>query len=287
MRLDEEQESQNIEDRRGFRISPGVAGGGIGTIAMVLIALFFGIDPSMLFQSQVEQTNAPQKLSPQSQGNSGQDEMAHFVARVLGSTERIWTEIFETGGNPYKKPTLVLFSDTVQSACGFAQAASGPFYCGPDQKVYIDLGFYRDLRQRYQAPGDFAQAYVIAHEVGHHVQNLLGIMNKVRTSQSHATTQQQANALSVRLELQADCFAGVWANHANREDNILEEGDIEEGLNAAAQIGDDRMQKRAGGYVVPEGFTHGSAEQRVQWFRRGIQSGELKHCDTFATGPLS
>src|SRR5258706_6478218 len=181
MRLDEEQESQNIEDRRGFRISPGMASGGIGTIAMVLIALFFGIDPSMLFQSNVEETNVPQQLSPQSQGSSGQDEIGHFVARVLGSTERIWAGIFEAGGKTYKKPTLVLFSDTVQSACGFAQAASGPFYCGPDQKVYIDLAFYRDLRQRYQAPGDFAQAYVIAHEVGHHVQNLLGIMNKAQT----------------------------------------------------------------------------------------------------------
>ncbi|HLO01107.1 MAG TPA: neutral zinc metallopeptidase, partial [Pyrinomonadaceae bacterium] len=187
----------------------------------------------------------------------------------------------------YEKPTLVLFSDAVQSACGFAQAASGPFYCGPDHKVYIDLSFYRDLRQRFDAPGDFAQAYVIAHEVGHHVQNLLGIMNKVQLSQSRATNQQQANALSVRLELQADCLAGIWANYANRERNILEPGDMEEGLNAAAQIGDDRMQKRARGYVVPEGFTHGSAEQRVRWFRRGIEGVDLKQCDTFASGPIS
>ncbi|HVO95699.1 MAG TPA: neutral zinc metallopeptidase, partial [Terriglobales bacterium] len=212
--------------------------------------------------------------------------MRQFVARVLGSTERTWTKIFEAGGRTYEKPTLVLFSDAVQSACGFAQAASGPFYCGPDHKVYIDLSFYRDLRQRFDAPGDFAQAYVIAHEVGHHVQNLLGIMNKVQTSQSRAN-QQQAHALSVRLELQADCQAGIWANYAHRERNILEQGDIEEGLNAAAQIGDDRMQKRAGGYVVPEGFTHGSAEQRVQWFRRGIESSDLKQCDTFARGAVS
>jgi predicted metalloprotease len=286
MRLDEEQESQNIEDRRGSRVSRGVVGGGIGTVAIVLIALFFGVDPSILLQGNVPEQSVPQTSSPQSQRPGGEDEMRQFVARVLGSTERTWTQIFEAEGRTYDKPTLVLFSDAVQSACGFAQAASGPFYCGPDHKVYIDLSFYRDLRQRFQAPGDFAQAYVIAHEVGHHVQNLLGIMNKVQASQSRAN-QQQANALSVRLELQADCLAGVWANYAHRERNILEQGDVEEGLNAAAQIGDDRMQKRARGYVVPEGFTHGSAKQRVQWFRRGIESGELKQCDTFASGAVS
>jgi predicted metalloprotease len=289
MRLDEEQESQNIEDRRRFHVSRGgVVGGGIGTVAVVLIALFLGVDPSILLQGNVQETaSVPQTSSPQSQGRGGEDEMRQFVARVLGSTERTWTKIFQAGGRTYEKPTLVLFSDAVQSACGFAQAASGPFYCGPDHKVYIDLSFYRDLRQRFDAPGDFAQAYVIAHEVGHHVQNLLGIMNKVQVSQARATNQQQANALSVRLELQADCLAGIWANYAHRERNILEPGDVEEGLNAAAQIGDDRMQKRAGGYVVPEGFTHGSAKQRVQWFRRGIESGDLKQCDTFARGPIS
>ena len=286
MRLDEEQESQNIEDRRGSRVSRGVVGGGIGTIAIVLIALFFGVDPSILLQGNVPEQSVPQTSSPQSQRRGGEDEMRQFVARVLGSTERTWSQIFEAGGRTYEKPTLVLFSDAVQSACGFGEAASGPFYCGPDHKIYIDLSFYRDLRQRFQAPGDFAQAYVIAHEVGHHVQKLLGIMNKVQASQSRAN-QQQANALSVRLELQADCLAGVWANYAHRERNILEQGDVEEGLNAAAQIGDDRMQKRARGYVVPEGFTHGSAEQRVQWFRRGIESGELKQCDTFARGAVS
>jgi predicted metalloprotease len=286
MRLDEEQESQNIEDRRGVRVSRGVVGGGIGTIAIVVIALFLGVDPSVLLQGNVPEQSVPQTSSPPTQRAGGEDEMRQFVARVLGSTERTWTQIFEAGGRTYDKPTLVLFSDAVQSACGFAQAASGPFYCGPDHKVYIDLSFYRDLRQRFQAPGDFAQAYVIAHEVGHHVQNLLGIMNKVQASQSRAN-EQQANALSVRLELQADCLAGVWANHAHRERNILEQGDVEEGLNAAAQIGDDRMQKRARGYVVPEGFTHGSAEQRNRWFRRGIESGELKQCDTFAGGAVS
>jgi predicted metalloprotease len=287
MRLDQEQESQNIEDRRGFRVSRGVAGGGIGTIVIVLIALFFGVDPSLLLQGNLQETNVPQAPAPQSQQAGKQDEMRQFVARVLGSTERTWSEIFRAAGRTYNKPTLVLFSDSVQSACGFAQAAAGPFYCGPDQKVYIDLSFYRDLRQRFQAPGDFAQAYVIAHEVGHHVQNLLGIMAKVQSAQSRAGSRSDANALSVRLELQADCLAGIWANFAHRERNILEQGDVEEGLNAASQIGDDRMQKRAQGYVVPEGFTHGSAEQRVQWFRRGISSGDLKQCDTFASRSVS
>jgi hypothetical protein len=287
MRLDQEEESQNVEDRRGFRVSRGVAGGGIGTIVIILIALFFGIDPSLLLQGNLEETNLPQTPSPQSQQPGRQDEMREFVARVLGSTERTWSEIFREGGRTYEKPTLVLFSDAVQSACGFAQAAAGPFYCEPDHKVYIDLSFYRDLRQRFQAPGDFAQAYVIAHEVGHHVQNLLGIMKKVQSLQSRARSESQVNQLSVRLELQADCLAGIWANYAHRERNILEQGDVEEGLNAAAQIGDDRMQKRAQGYVVPEGFTHGSAEQRVQWFRRGIESGDLKQCDTFSNRPVS
>ena len=286
MDLDREQESRNIEDRRGRRVSRGVAGGGIGTLVIILLALFFGFDPRMLLQGNVQETNFPQAPAPQSQQASINDEMRQFVARVLGSTERTWDQVFHAAGRTYQKPTLVLFSDAVESACGFAQAAAGPFYCGEDQKVYIDLSFYRDLRQRFQAPGDFAQAYVIAHEIGHHVQNLLGIMRKVQSLQSRSG-EREANALSVRLELQADCLAGIWANYAHRERNILEQGDIEEGLNAAAQIGDDRMQKRARGYVVPEGFTHGSAEQRVQWFRRGIQSGDLKQCDTFSRGPVS
>jgi uncharacterized protein len=286
MRLDEEQESRNIEDRRGRRVSRGIAGSGIGTIVIVLLALFFGFDPRMLLQGNVQEVNVPQAPAPQSQQTGINDEMREFVARVLGSTERTWEQIFQAAGQTYQKPTLVLFSGAVESACGFGQAAAGPFYCGEDQKLYIDLAFYRELRQRFQAPGDFAQAYVIAHEVGHHVQSLLGIMRKVQSLQSRSS-EQQANALSVRLELQADCLAGIWANHAHRDRNILEEGDIEEGLNAAAQIGDDRMQRRAQGYVVPEGFTHGSAQQRVQWFRRGIQSGDLKQCDTFSSRPVS
>jgi uncharacterized protein len=285
MRLDNEQESQNVEDRRGFRVSKGVAGGGIGSIAVILIALFFGIDPSAILQGNL-QTNVEPEPSGQSQQAGARDEGREFVARVLGSTEQTWGGIFQRAGRNYEQPKLVLFSGQVQSACGFAQAAVGPFYCDNDQKVYIDLAFFRELHDRFKAPGDFAQAYVIAHEVGHHVQNLLGIMDKVQTRQRRAA-EREANALSVRLELQADCLAGIWASFANRERKILEPGDVEEGLNAAAQIGDDTIQKRAQGYVVPEGFTHGSAQQRVSWFRRGIQTGDLKQCDTFAAGNVS
>ena len=288
MRLDQEEESQNIEDRRGRRVSRGVvAGGGIGTILIVLIALFFGVDPSLLLQGGVEQAHVPQSPSPQTQQSARPDEMREFIARILGSTERTWADIFRRNGRNYKEPTLVLFSGAVESACGFAQAAVGPFYCGADHKLYIDLSFYRELRDRFHAPGDFAQAYVIAHEVGHHVQNLLGIMNSVQSKQRRARSQEQANGLSILLELQADCLAGIWAHQAHRDRKILEQGDIEEGLNAASQIGDDRMQMRAQGFVVPEGFTHGSAEQRVRWFRRGLESGELKQCDTFSTRPMS
>ena len=282
MRLDEEEQSTNVEDRRGMRMSPGLATGGIGTIAIVLIALFFGIDPSVLLQGNPGVDTTP---PPQTQQAGSNDEMRDFVSRVLGSTERTWSEIFERSGRQYQQPKLVLFSGAVQSACGFARAASGPFYCPEDHKVYIDLDFYRELRERFRAPGDFAQAYVIAHEIGHHVQNQLGVMNKVQERRSRSS-QTQANALSVRLELQADCLAGIWANSANQERKILEEGDVEEGLNAAAQIGDDRIQKRSQGYVVPEGFTHGSAEQRVRWFRRGLESGDLRQCDTFSAAQV-
>ena len=284
MRLDDEQESSNVEDRRGFRVSKGVAGGGIGTIAVILIALFLGVDPSVILQGNL-QSNV-QEPAPSAGQPGDRDEGREFVARVLGSTERTWGEIFQRGGKPYVEPKLVLFSGQVQSACGFAQAAAGPFYCGQDQKVYIDLSFYRELRDRFKAPGDFAQAYVIAHEVGHHVQNLLGIMNKVQTRQQRVS-EREANALSVRRESQADCLAGIWASFANRERKILEQGDLEEGLNAAAMIGDDMLQKRSQGYVVPEGFTHGSSEQRMRWFRAGIQTGDLKQCDTFSARGVS
>ena len=216
------------------------------------------------------------------QASRGQnDEMRQFISKVLGSTETTWEKIFKAGGREYPDPTLVLFTGTVQSACGFAQAASGPFYCGEDQKLYIDLAFYAELRDRFKAPGDFAQAYVIAHEVGHHVQNVLGVMRKVQAMQQRVP-EGQAKQLSVRLELQADCFAGVWAYHANQDKKILEQGDVEEGLNAAAQIGDDRIQLRSRGYVVPEAFTHGSSEQRVRWFRRGLETGDMRQCDTFS-----
>jgi uncharacterized protein len=281
MRLDQEGESTNVEDRRGMRVSRGLAGGGIGTIALVLIGLFFGIDPSVLLQGNID--SAPPAQETRQEGVN--DEMRQFVSSVLASTERTWGEIFRRHGQEYQEPKLVLFSGAVESACGFAQSASGPFYCPQDRRVYIDLEFFRELRDRFKAPGDFAQAYVIAHEIGHHVQNQLGIMKKAGELQSHAG-RSQANVVSVRVELQADCLAGIWAGTANRDRKILEEGDVEEGLNAAAQIGDDRIQKRSQGYVVPEGFTHGSAEQRVRWFRRGLESRDLNQCDTFSAGAV-
>jgi uncharacterized protein len=280
MRLGQEDRSTNIEDRRGTRVSPGLATGGIGTIAIILIGLFLGIDPSVLLQGN---PSVDTTLPPYSQQSGANDEMGDFVSRVLGSTERTWSEIFQLSGREYQPPKLVLFSGSVQSACGFARAASGPFYCPEDYKVYIDLDFYRELRDRFHAPGDFAQAYVIAHEIGHHVQNQLGVMTSVRERQSRSR-QDQVNALSVRMELQADCLAGIWAYSANERRKILEEGDIDEGLNAAAQIGDDRIQRRTQGYVVPESFTHGSAEQRVRWFKRGVTTGDLRQCDTFSVG---
>jgi predicted metalloprotease len=286
MRLDDEQESQNIEDRRGFRVSKGVAGGGIGGIAIILIALFLGVDPSAILQNN-SQVNVEPEPSAESQ-RVGRDEGREFVARVLGSTERTWGEIFQRAGRTYTQPKLVLFTGQVQSACGFAQAAAGPFYCGNDQKVYLDLSFFRELHERFQAPGDFAQAYVIAHEVGHHVQTLLGIESQVRRAQQQRP--ELENELSVRLELQADCYAGVWGHIASQPGRFqrerkpeLEPGDAEEGLRAAASIGDDRMQKMGGGVVTPERFTHGSSAQRVTWLKRGLESGSVDACDTFGT----
>jgi hypothetical protein len=277
MRWGSGRRSANVEDRRGMRVSPGMAGGGLGAIVIVILALVFGIDPRMLSQMLPQESSVPAQ-GPAVSGE--QDPLAQFVSVVLADTEDTWNDLFRRGGAQYSEPTLVLFSGAVQSACGFAQAAVGPFYCPADQKVYIDLSFYRDLRSRFQAPGDFAQAYVIAHEIGHHVQNLLGVAGKVRERQQQVP-EAQANALSVRLELQADCLAGIWAHHANRTRQILEQGDVEEALNAASQIGDDRMQMRGRGYVAPESFTHGSGEQRVRWFRTGLETGELSRCDTF------
>jgi predicted metalloprotease len=225
------------------------------------------------------QTPAPQS------DHTGPDPMKEFVSVVLADTEDTWGALFQQAGAQYQEPTLVLFSGAVQSACGFAQAAVGPFYCPADRKLYIDLDFYGDLRERFGAPGDFAQAYVIAHEIGHHVQNLLGIADKVRGAQQRVS-QSEGNELSVRMELQADCLAGIWAHHANRSRQILEEGDVEEALNAASQIGDDRMQMRAQGYVSPDSFTHGSAEQRARWFRHGLETGDLEGCNTFQAARL-
>jgi hypothetical protein len=282
MRWRNGRESSNIEDRRGLRAAPTIAGGGIGTIIIVLLAMYFGIDPSFLLQGGAPggaSVQQPVSMSP------AEDDLRRFVSVVLADTEDTWHDLFRRMGGTYQEPKLVLFSGAVQSACGFAQAAVGPFYCPADQKVYIDLSFYQELKNRFQAPGDFAQAYVIAHEIGHHVQNLLGISNKVDSLRARAGAV-EANALSVRLELQADCFAGVWAHHAQKARQILEVGDIEEGLNAASAIGDDRLQMQAKGYVAPDSFTHGSSAQRVQWFKRGIASGDLRQCDTFKTAQL-
>ena len=275
MRLDEEGESSNVEDRRGFRVSPGMAGGGIGTLVIVLIGLYLGIDPSALLQQTGVDTSAP---PPQEQAGAP-DEMRTFVSRVLASTERTWGEIFEQNGRRYEAPKLVLFTGGVDSACGFAQTAAGPFYCPEDRKVYIDLDFYRELRDRFQAPGDFAQAYVIAHEVGHHAQDVLGISARVQRAMQQDPAGR--NALSVRLELQADCLAGVWGHSAARR-QLLDPGDTEEGLRAAAAVGDDRLQQAAGRRVSPESFTHGSSAERVRWFRTGLTSGSVDSCDTFA-----
>ena len=270
--------SENVEDRRGMPISRGIVGGGIGTIILVVAALYFGIDPTVILQ-QMPNGGTPAVTTQQHQ-KPGADPMAEFVSVVLADTEDTWKDIFRRYGRTYQEPTLVLFTDAVQSACGFADAAVGPFYCPRDHRVYIDLRFYQDLKERFKAPGDFAQAYVIAHEVGHHVQNLLGTTEKVQAAQSRSS-RVEANRLSVRVELQADCFAGVWAYHANKARKILEEGDLEEALRAASAIGDDRLQRQTRGTVVPDSFTHGTSDQRVRWFRRGIETGDLDQCNTF------
>ena len=289
MRLDDENASDNVEDRRGG----GGGGGGIGRgslgIGTLLVALaasyFLGVDPSVVLGLLSDPAGAPRQTSAPAHKPPQSDEMATFVAKVLGSTERTWHEVFREGGASYREPKLVLFTGATPTACGTGQSAMGPFYCPGDQKVYIDLAFYRDLKERFHAPGEFAEAYVIAHEVGHHVQNLLGISDKVHAAQQRAG-EAQANALSVRLELQADCFAGVWGNRADSMRHILEPGEIEQALTAAAAIGDDRLQKQARGYAVPESFTHGSSEQRVRWFKRGMESGDLRQCDTFKAASL-
>jgi len=272
--------SDNIEDRRGIGMGGVAVGGGLGTIVLVVIAMFLGVDPSVVLQGSGTDVNTAPPAVERRAPSPEEDQLKEFVSVVLADTEDTWTGIFRGMNREYRDPKLVLFTDAVQSACGTAQSAVGPFYCPADQKVYLDLSFFRDLRDRFKAPGEFAQAYVIAHEVGHHVQRLLGISEKVSSLQSRAG-EREGNALSVRLELQADCFAGVWANNANRSRQILEQGDIEKGLNAAAAIGDDRLQKQSRGYVVPDAFTHGSSAQRVRWFKRGLESGSVRQCDTF------
>jgi len=278
--------SSNIEDRRGAKPRGALVGGGLGTIIVILAALYFGIDPTFLIEG-MQSSN----VSTSSSGTMPtaedliNDPLADMVSVVIADTEDVWHEIFTDMGRRYEEPTLVMFTGATRSACGTGQAAMGPFYCPADRKAYIDLSFYEDMRSQFRAPGDFAQAYVIAHEIGHHVQNLLGISGEVRRAQSGAG-KADANRLSVKLELQADCFAGVWASRADKARGIIEAGDIDEALNAASAIGDDRLQKQGRGTVVPESFTHGTSEQRQRWFGKGLRSGDPNSCDTFAATSL-
>jgi predicted metalloprotease len=297
MRWRDGRRSDNIEDRRGEGGGAGYPGGmrmpgrigipggrtgagvgGFGLIAVIVIALLLGVDPSQLLQGNFGGDSSG--YVPQPPSSAQEAELKDFVSVVLADTEDTWSEQFRTLGSTYQEPRLVLFSGAIDSACGFAQSAMGPFYCPGDREVYLDLSFFQELADRFQAPGDFAGAYVVAHEVGHHVQNLLGIMDKVDAVRQRAS-EADANALSVRLELQADCLAGVWAMNADRARHILEAGDVEEGLQAAAAVGDDRLQRQSQGYVVPDSFTHGSSEQRVRWFKRGLSGGRVDDCDTF------
>jgi uncharacterized protein len=281
MRIQDGRESQNVEDRRGSR-GTRRAGIGLGTVVVaVVIGLALGRSPLEILGIIAQQ---PGGVATEAEGpvqSSAEEEAsARLVKVVLADTEVVWGDLFQKSGSAYREPTLVLFRDAVASACGNASSAMGPFYCPGDQKVYLDLGFFDELGRRFGAPGDFAQAYVVAHEIGHHVQNLVGTNAKVAQAQARMS-EADANALSVRLELQADCFAGVWAHHAHTERKLLEEGDVEEGLRAAAAIGDDTLQKKSSGRVVPESFTHGSSAERVQWLKTGLKSGSVQACDTF------
>ena len=280
-------ESENVEDQRGRRISGGgIAGiGGVGVVVVLLVAVLTGQDPTALLQSLSGQSATTSTSSSEPYQETAQEhELTQFVKVVLADTEDIWGGIFQQElHREYERPTLVLFSDAVQSGCGNATAQMGPFYCPADHKLYIDLGFYQELKERFGAPGDFAQAYVIAHEVGHHVQNLLGVSDKVHAAEESAG-KEEANQLSVRMELQADCYAGVWGNHTQKQKHVLEQGDLEEAIGAAQAVGDDRLQMQAQGRVVPETFTHGSAEQRAHWFEAGFSSGDMTRCDTFKPG---
>jgi hypothetical protein len=279
-------QSGNIEDRRGMRPVRTGVGLSLGGVLFLIVLSLLGINPLPFLgvatqapQTQMQESAQPYQESPQEAA------LREMTAVVLADTEETWNAILPQYGVQYREPTLVLFDGLVQSACGTAESAMGPFYCPLDQKVYIDMSFYNDLSQRFGAPGDFAQAYVIAHEVGHHVQNLVGTAEKVQAAQQRAS-KVQANELSVRMELQADCYAGVWAHHAARSRQLLEAGDVEEGLTAASAIGDDRLQRMSQGRVVPDAFTHGSSEQRVRWFRKGLESGSLEACDTFSAQQL-
>jgi predicted metalloprotease len=285
MRWKGERQSGRVEDRRGMTPARGGMAIGGGTALLLLVfALLTGQNPlDMLGGLAGGESAGIQPGTEAAPTGAPADELGQFAATVLASTEDVWTEVFASEGQQYQPPTLVLFSDAVASACGTASAAVGPFYCPRDGKVYLDLSFFDMLSQRFQAPGDFAAAYVIAHEVGHHVQNLLGIADQVTQAQGRAG-QEEANALSVRMELQADCLAGVWGYHANQKRKLLEPGDVEEGLRAAASIGDDMMQRRGGGYVQPESWTHGSSDMRVQWLKRGLSTGDSDQCDTFKSG---
>ncbi len=276
-------ESSNVDDRRGLSGGKMIVGGGLGGIVLLVLTLLLGGDPSQVLEQLP--SGAPNPGTQTSRPtNPQEEELRKFVGVVLAETEDVWNDIFRQNRSQYREPTLVLFSDQVQSACGRAGAAVGPFYCPADEKVYIDLSFFRELHTRFGAPGDFAQAYVIAHEVGHHIQQLLGTSDRVNAMRARMS-EAQGNQLSVRLELQADFLAGVWAHHAQKR-GLLEAGDVEEALNAASAIGDDRLQRQTQGYVVPDSFTHGSSEQRIRWFRKGLETGDIRQGDTFNAGAL-
>ena len=290
MKWEGNRQSDNVEDRRDDGASGGGGLGGrhigIGSIVVALLASYFlGVNPMTVLSLLSGGSPAPQTQSAPTHKPAAGDRMAAFVSTVLADTEDVWTEVFAQSGGTYQKPKLVLFRGATPTACGQGQTAMGPFYCPADRKVYIDLGFYDTLRNQLGAPGDFAQAYVIAHEVGHHVQNLLGISEKMDRMRGRVS-QVQYNALSVRLELQADCFAGVWANHAQAARQLLEAGDVEEAMNAASKIGDDALQSAHGGQVVPDSFTHGTSAQRQRWFDTGLKNGSVQRCDTFAARQL-
>jgi len=277
-------QSDNVEDRRGISGRQVAVGGSLGAIALAVIILLLGGNPDEVLQNM--KASQPAAGQEQSQPLTQEEkELGEFVAVILADTEDVWNQVLQQEGEQYREPKLVLFTNATDSACGYAQSATGPFYCSDDEKVYIDLGFFREMQQHLGARGDFAWAYVIAHEVGHHVQNLLGIMRQAH-ERMQGVGQQEANRVLVRLELQADFLAGVWAHHAQRMKGLMEEGDIEEGLNAAAAVGDDRIMKQQQGYVVPDAFTHGTSEQRVRWFTKGLKSGDLRQGDTFAVSEL-